>query len=511
MNRARAALVGVIATGVLSQSACADSTGASFRSATTTTSTSAPAAGRERPVVRLDTVRPVSELPDWRAAGADLAAAAARPAGRWPKDLASAQAQAIEAAPPDSDQAAFRAIDPAGWMRLAIDIGRLRALNPPKQTRLMALVATASAAGMKYNQLRTAEPSPSALNPSADRSSASPISPPAEAYSEAGPADAVVAAGAAYAVLTELFPSERWRADKARDQTLNVAYLSGRWSVGDISRSWAIGEAAGRASVEASANDGSATPGEYTPIPAASYVPTPPVYGRAVEPNAGAWRLWNQCSQTAVPLPDPPAVDSPEFERARDQLVDVSQAVSDGDRRVAEQWSLGTGSETPPGQWVNTVADSLWDANIAVEDQAVLLAALSTAEADAAILIWREKYRTDYVRPITAIRDALDPSWSPLLVTPAFPSYPSGHSGFTAAAAALSTVAYPDRADEFLQAAAQAGDSRVIGGIHYWFDNRYGAELGWNLAASCAPLTMKSKVGSVDELLSKMTYASAPG
>ena len=67
-----------------------------------------------------------------------------------------------------------------------------------------------------------------------------------------------------------------------------------------------------------------------------------------------------------------------------------------------------------------------------------LFALLNLAQADAYIAVWDAKYTYNFWRPVTAIRaadtdgnpdTAADPTWTPFLVTPPFPSYISGHSG----------------------------------------------------------------------------------
>ena len=81
-----------------------------------------------------------------------------------------------------------------------------------------------------------------------------------------------------------------------------------------------------------------------------------------------------------------------------------------------------------------------------------------------------------------------------MLATPPFPSYVSGHSTFSAAAAAvLEGVFGPDvaftatsdglpgvtrRFSGFAAAAAEAGQSRIYGGIHFQFDNADGLAAG---------------------------------
>src|SRR5262249_38449246 len=122
---------------------------------------------------------------------------------------------------------------------------------------------------------------------------------------------------------------------------------------------------------------------------------------------------------------------------------------------------------------------------------------------DAAIVSWDAKYQDNFWRPVTAIRGAdadgnpqtaADPTWTPLIVTPPFPSYTSGHSTFSGAASTVLTaafgpnVAFTDAGDpaqsysrsftSFSQAADEAGISRIYGGIHYMFDNRDGLASG---------------------------------
>ena len=115
---------------------------------------------------------------------------------------------------------------------------------------------------------------------------------------------------------------------------------------------------------------------------------------------------------------------------------------------------------------------------------ATIFALTSSAILDGFISCWDEKYHSLMVRPITVIRENIEPEWSSLLQTPPFPEYTSGHSVITAAAATVLTklvgenVAFHDTTElEYLglqrsfnsiqQAADEAGMSRLYGGIHY--------------------------------------------
>jgi membrane-associated phospholipid phosphatase len=123
------------------------------------------------------------------------------------------------------------------------------------------------------------------------------------------------------------------------------------------------------------------------------------------------------------------------------------------------------------------------------------------AVADAGITAWETKNTYDFWRPITGIQLAgtdgndltvADPSWQPLFNTPNHQSYTSGHSTFSSSAAALLaaffgtdnlgfTVTGDGRSRQytsFSAAAADAGMSRIYGGIHWLFDNTAGLQSG---------------------------------
>lgn len=103
---------------------------------------------------------------------------------------------------------------------------------------------------------------------------------------------------------------------------------------------------------------------------------------------------------------------------------------------------------------------------------------------DGFISCWDEKFRSNRIRPETAIRKYIDPQWVPFLQTPPFPEYLSGHSTISTAASVILThylgddFRYSDTVEErfglkartfdsFAQAAEEASISRLYGGIHF--------------------------------------------
>ena len=97
---------------------------------------------------------------------------------------------------------------------------------------------------------------------------------------------------------------------------------------------------------------------------------------------------------------------------------------------------------------------------------------------DAAIACWRAKYRWWVVRPVSVIRERLDPNFLPHLITPPHPSYVSGHAAVSGAAEVALATFFPARKAELHAFAEEAAMSRLYGGIHYRSDNEEGLRLG---------------------------------
>ncbi len=135
-----------------------------------------------------------------------------------------------------------------------------------------------------------------------------------------------------------------------------------------------------------------------------------------------------------------------------------------------------------------------------------LLAIYQMAFDDAVQAMIIAKYRYDFWRPVTAIRNAdrdgnestqFEPDWLPLLPNPNFQEYPCGHCTAVAVQAEVLKLAgglpasSPVRVmsamnpnlveqtvrtwDEIVQ---QVSDSRMLGGVHYRFSNEAGEEIG---------------------------------
>ena len=116
-------------------------------------------------------------------------------------------------------------------------------------------------------------------------------------------------------------------------------------------------------------------------------------------------------------------------------------------------------------------------------ENARILAALNVAMADAAIGCWDQKVKYNFWRPITAIRESSDPTWTPLFATPAHQDYPSGHACVSGAATAILADEFGERSPftlrsdvlvgvqrtfrSFSEALEDVSDARVFAGIHF--------------------------------------------
>jgi hypothetical protein len=123
-------------------------------------------------------------------------------------------------------------------------------------------------------------------------------------------------------------------------------------------------------------------------------------------------------------------------------------------------------------------------AGISLDSAILVHTIVATTLHDAFISCWQEKFKSERIRPETAINKYLDPEWRPLLQTPPFPEYTSGHSVVSASASVVLTYllgdnfSFTDTSEEFFglpartfgsfyEAADEAAISRLYGGIHY--------------------------------------------
>ena len=316
-----------------------------------------------------------------------------------------------------------------------------------------------------------------------------------------GASPEAAAIAAAHGVLRNYFPGSAASLDAARATSL-AAIPNGQAK----ERGIAVGETAAAALIALRANDGS-TPAE-TFLPSTTdpgvWQPTPPAFG------PGILLHWSHLTPFGLQSSDqfrsdaPPALMSNRYRKDYDEVMRVGSVGSTErpqDRtNVARFFSIASA----PYVW-NSAARQVSSAQRrSLSENARALALLNMAISDGLVSSMETKYFHIFWRPVTAIRAGdidgnryteADPSWTPLITTPVFPSYPSAHaSGSYAgrrildkifgAGLHLMTLSHPGIPDVTLTYAAfdeitdDIDDARVYGGIHFRFDQKAGARQG---------------------------------
>lgn len=228
--------------------------------------------------------------------------------------------------------------------------------------------------------------------------------------------------------------------------------------------------------------------------------PTPPDYSDAIEPYWGEIvpMALDSAMQFMPPPPYPYSKDpsSPFLKEVR-RVYETGKTLTSEQQDIARFWDdnpfvsrhsghlmVGLKKMTPGGHWVAITGLICRQQKAGWVQSARAYALTSAALLDGFISCWEEKYRTEYIRPITAINLWLDPRWTTYLQTPPFPEYTSGHGVISAAAAAVLAEIFGDDVkfhdtteleyghgertfSSFTEAAQEVSISRMYGGIHY--------------------------------------------
>jgi membrane-associated phospholipid phosphatase len=269
------------------------------------------------------------------------------------------------------------------------------------------------------------------------------------------------------------------------------------------------------------------------------WVPTPPAYMDAVEPNWAMLRpfVMDTASQFRPEAAHPyDTTATSAFLREAREVYEVSRTLTPEQRDITAFWDcnpyvmhvqghsmFATKKVTPGGHWMGIAAIASRKANADALGSAEAYARTAVALADGFMSAWEEKYHSAVVRPETVINQLIDEQWQPLLQTPPFPEYPSGHSVISTAAAVVLTdvfgpsFAFTDSTEleyglpvrsftSFEQAAAEAAISRLYGGIHY----RHAIEQGVVQGRQVGQLVVRRVRTRPDAMVASAPVASAP-
>jgi len=239
----------------------------------------------------------------------------------------------------------------------------------------------------------------------------------------------------------------------------------------------------------------------YTPIAREGcWYPTPPGFLPAVEPYFNTVRTLALDSCTQFPAPPPTIFSTGKktaFFRLLLQNYEEGKDMPMEHRVIAAFWDcnpfaiqddghlvLSRKKISPGAHWLGITGIACQKAGKNFEETMQIHTAVAVGLMDAFICCWDEKFRSNRIRPETAIRKYIDPHWAPILQTPPFPEYLSGHSVVSACSATILThffgenfsytdsveVSYglaPRQFKSFNHAAQEAAISRFYGGIHF--------------------------------------------
>lgn len=235
---------------------------------------------------------------------------------------------------------------------------------------------------------------------------------------------------------------------------------------------------------------------------------TPPDFVEAVEPNWNQLRPMTLATPSEFSIPDPPVYKTVEFLNECKRVFDVNKGLTKEQANIANYWDCNPfATETvghlmysvkkmsPGGHWIGITGIAIRQKKFSLVEALHTYSLVSIGLYDAFIATWNIKYKTNYIRPITAIQQLISPIWQPILQTPPFPEYPSGHSVVSMASAFILTKIFGDNFSfvddsekefglpnrsfkSFYEAANEAAISRLYGGIHFMPAITNGKELG---------------------------------
>ncbi len=240
----------------------------------------------------------------------------------------------------------------------------------------------------------------------------------------------------------------------------------------------------------------------YTPLQQEGHwYPTPPAYLPAVEPYFNTIRPFFIDSASQFPVP-PPVPYSKEKQSAFYKLAyacyrQSPDSLSRENREIALYWDcnpfavqddghlqVGLKKISPGAHWIGITGLVCKQNHKTFNETMLIHTIVSMGIMDSFLACWDEKYRSNRIRPETAIRQLIDVQWKPLLQTPPFPEYLSGHSCISTTSATLLShfigedVPFTDTVEmryglparhfaSFNEAAQEAAISRFYGGIHF--------------------------------------------
>jgi len=311
----------------------------------------------------------------------------------------------------------------------------------------------------------------------------------------------VAAAQAAHDVLVSLLPSLTATFDSALAATVTRVADSAAASAGS-----AVGAAAARAILTLRANDGwNRPPIEYIlPNLPGYWQPTPPANAAATFVHYHSVLSFVIPSASRYLVEAPPALTSTRYADNFNEVKRIGAANSTvrtaEETAIAQTWAAVNNTTNANAAWNVAQQDLVRTRSMNGLDAARMFALSNMVAHDALLVSFTGKFTYGLWRPVTAIREAArdnnaateaDSAWLPLIPTPPYPSYPGNMACIGASQAqTLTRIFGRDNLpvtitwtvatggnivrsyNGFRQIADEEARSRVLGGIHFTFDNQ---------------------------------------
>lgn len=230
------------------------------------------------------------------------------------------------------------------------------------------------------------------------------------------------------------------------------------------------------------------------------------VVGGQVAAQTLAWRSQDETAPFVVKDPaalapaPPPAPGSAAFDAALAEVQSVGETYSttrtDRQTLSARFWNNIPGTSTNPGMWNLAAGKLAVQARGSLWANARTFAMLNAAMADAGSITQATQATDQVPRPITVIQQT-NPDWTSYMLTPSSFSYNSDQAAYASAAASVLSSVFgantPITIDAPIytstrvyasanEAAIDAADSGIYGGVQYRFDVTAGSKLGSDVA-----------------------------
>jgi hypothetical protein len=354
--------------------------------------------------------------------------------------------------------------------------------NPPYAARAYSYVSVAqfealkSAWAYKYQYRR--------LSPSRIDNGVQALMPTTDL--PAYPSEDAVLSGVNEVLLKLLFPAAVDDINAKVAEARNAALLGGKATPSDIAAGVALGKGVAAVFQARAGGDGMrnaiGTPAQWAAFVTATEARGETAWKSLDSPSRppmlpffGQVKGWAMTPTDIVaerPAP-PPSTSSQQMQQDLAEVKGYSQNATREEIAIANKWSDGAGTYTPPGHWNDIAEEFIRDSHWSEVRAARAFALINMAIHDAGVGCWETKYYYYNPRPTN-----MDATIKTHIGLPNFPSYTSGHSTFSGAAAVVLGHLFPSHAGEFDAMSTEAGLSRMYGAIHYRSDLEAGKEHG---------------------------------